>query len=108
MAVGYAIVAILAAAVAVFALQNSNPTSIRFAVWSLDGVPLAGLVLVSLVAGIIVAGVPLWIQRWRLRSRVRALERRVQALESAPPERATGPAPLPPRSAPPPPPAMTG
>jgi uncharacterized integral membrane protein len=107
MAVGYAIVAILAAAVAVFALQNSNPTSIRFAVWSLDGVPLAGLVLVSLVAGIIVAGVPLWIQRWRLRSRVRALERRVQALESAPPERAPAPTALPPRSAPPPP-AMTG
>jgi uncharacterized integral membrane protein len=108
MAVGYAIVAILAAAVAVFALQNSNPTAIRFAVWSLDGVPLAGLVLVSLVAGIIVAGVPLWIQRWRLRSRVRALERRVQALESAPPERASGSTALPPRSAPPPPPAMTG
>jgi uncharacterized integral membrane protein len=101
-AVGYAIVALLAAAVAVFALQNSNPTSVRFAVWSLDGVPLAGLVLVSLVAGIIVAGLPLLIQRWRLRSRVRALERRVQALESAPV------APAPSRSAPPPPPAMTG
>ena len=102
MAVGYAIVALLAAAVAVFALQNSGPTSVRFAMWSLDGVPLAGLILVSLVAGIIVAGLPLLIQRWRLRSRVRALERRVQALESTP---ATPPSP---RSAPPPPPAMTG
>jgi uncharacterized integral membrane protein len=106
MALGYAFVALLAAAVAVFALQNSAPTPIRFAVWSVDGVPLAGLVLVSLVAGIIVAGVPLLIQRWRLRSRMRALERRVQALESTTSERAITPAP--PRSAPPPPPAMTG
>ena len=106
MAIGYAIVAILAAAVAVFALQNSAPTSIRFAVWSIDGVPLAGLVLVCLVAGIILAGVPLLIQRWRLRSKMRALERRVQALESASRERAVTPAP--PRSAPPSPPAMTG
>jgi lipopolysaccharide assembly protein A len=106
MALGYAFVALVAAAVAVFALQNSAPTSIRFAVWSLDGVPLAGLILVSLVAGIIVAGVPLLIQRWRLRSRVRALERRVQTLESTSSERAITPAP--PRSSPPPPPAMTG
>jgi uncharacterized integral membrane protein len=86
-AFGYLIVAIVAASVAVFALQNSAPTQIRFFVWTLDGVPVAALVLLSLGAGLIVAGVPLWLGRWRLRARARALEARVATLErpSSPP-----------------------
>lgn len=87
MAFGYLIVAIVAASVALFALQNSAPTQIRFLVWTLDGVPVAALVLLSLAAGLIIAGVPLWLGRWRLRSRARALEARVATLErpSSPP-----------------------
>ena len=88
MAFGYLIVAIVAAAVAVFALQNSAPTQIRFLVWTLDGVPVAALVLLSLGAGLIIAGVPLWLGRWRVRARARALEARLAALErpsSSPP-----------------------
>ena len=81
MALGYLVVAIVAAAVAVFALQNSAPTRVQFAFWSIDGVPLAAVVLLALAAGLVVAGVPLLIQRWRLRTRVRALEARVAALE---------------------------
>ena len=90
MALGYVVVAIVAAAVAVFALQNGEPTPVRFLVWTVGGFPLAGLILVSLAGGLVIAGVPLILQRWRLRARVRALERRVAELEAA---RSSGPAP---------------
>jgi uncharacterized integral membrane protein len=80
-ALGYLLVAIVAAAVAVFALQNSAPTRVQFAVWSIDGVPVAAVVLLALAAGLVVAGVPLLIQRWRLRARVRGLEARLATLE---------------------------
>lgn len=95
MAAGYLLVALVAAAVAVFALQNSAPTRVQFAMWSIDGMPLAAIVLLALAAGLIVAGVPLLIQRWRLRSRVHALEERVAMLEREAVE--TRPAPPPPR-----------
>lgn len=81
MAIGYIVVAIVAASVAVFALQNAEPTTIRFLFWTIGSVPVAALVLLSLAAGLIVAGVPLWLGRWRLRARARALEARVASLE---------------------------
>lgn len=87
MALGYLVVAILAAAVAVFALQNGTPTNVRFIAWGLEGVPVSALILASLAAGLAVAGIPLWLQRWRLRARVRTLEARVRMLESAVEER---------------------
>jgi uncharacterized integral membrane protein len=80
-ALGYLIVAVLAAAVAVFALQNSAPTSVRFLMWTLDGLPLAAVALASLGIGLVVAGLPLWIRSWRSRSRARASEARVATLE---------------------------
>ncbi len=82
MAFGYLVVALVAAAVAVFALQNGEPTSVRFIVWTIDGFPLAGLILISLASGLVVAGVPLMIQRWRLRARLRAAEWRVAELQA--------------------------
>jgi len=51
MAVKYALVAILAIAVTTFALQNTAPTSVRFHVWTLNAVPLAGVVLLAVAAG---------------------------------------------------------
>jgi uncharacterized integral membrane protein len=87
MAFGYIVVAILAAAIAVFALQNNTPTPVRFAIWSIESVSVAALILIALAAGLIVAGVPLLIQRWRLRSRARALEARIAALETVLAER---------------------
>jgi uncharacterized integral membrane protein len=95
MAFGYVLVAIVAAAVAVFALQNGEPTRVRFIAWTVDGFPLAGLILISLASGLVVAGVPLMIQRWRLRSRLRAAERRVAELQATAGARPSGPAPAP-------------
>ena len=87
MAFGYTLVALLAATLAVFALQNTEPTSIKFIVWSMDAMPVSALIFLALAVGIVIAGVPLWIQRWRLRSRIRALEARIAQLERAATER---------------------
>lgn len=86
MRLGYVVVALVGAAVAVFALQNAEPLSVRFLAWSLDGVPAAALVLVSLAAGAVLVGVPLTIQRWRLRARIRALEARATVPGAEPPQ----------------------
>jgi len=79
----YLLVALIAAAVAVFALQNGTPASVRFLTWTLDGVPLAGLILVPFAAGLAIAAIALGIQHWRGRARVRRLEARVRDLEAA-------------------------
>ncbi len=88
----YVFVAVLASAITVFALQNSAPASIRFLVWRLQDVPLATVILVSVAAGIVLAGVPLWFERWRLRVRVRSLETRLAAAEALLGEHDRGPA----------------
>jgi uncharacterized integral membrane protein len=83
MAFGYIVVALVAAAVAVFALQNGDPTPVRFLVWTIADLPLAGLILLALAGGLVIAGVPLLIQRWQLRGRLRAAERRLAELQNA-------------------------
>jgi uncharacterized integral membrane protein len=83
MTFGYLVVALIATAVTVFAIQNSAPTAVEFLVWKREGMPVSALILVSFGAGLVLAGVPLAIQRWRLRARVRALETRVRMLETA-------------------------
>lgn len=93
MALGYVLVAVLAAAVAVFALQNGAPTAVRFLVWSLDGVPLAGLILGAFVAGLVIAAVPLALHGWRIRSQLRRLQAQVRALEARRDEAPTPPPP---------------
>lgn len=75
---GYLVVAVLAVITTVFALQNTAETAVRFAIWRLEGVPIAGLVLGSLGAGLVIAGVPLWIKLGIWRSRARSLQTRVE------------------------------
>jgi uncharacterized integral membrane protein len=105
MGLAYVVVAIVSAAVAVFALQNNTPMSVRFLAWGLDNVPLAGAILGSLAAGMVVTAIPLLISRWRWRRRVRALETRIEMLEAEPAPRE--PAVLSPRPPTPPPPPPT-
>jgi uncharacterized integral membrane protein len=81
MALGYLVAALAATIVAIFALQNGAPTTVRFLTWTVEAVPLAGVVLIALAAGLVVTGLPLALRVWRWRSRARALEARVTALE---------------------------
>lgn len=71
---GYVIVAIVAVAVAVFAMQNTVPVDVEFVIWRIDQVPVAAVVLASLGAGLVIAGIPLWFQLWRARRRARLAE----------------------------------
>jgi uncharacterized integral membrane protein len=98
----YLIVAVLAVAVAVFAMQNTTPVAVKFLAWEIPDVPVAGVVLGSLAAGLVIAGLPLWFRLWRARRRARLLEDAADraAREAA----AVRPAPSPPL----PPPAASG
>jgi uncharacterized integral membrane protein len=105
MGFGYLVVAIITTAIVVFAFQNGAPVSVRFLVWTVPEVSAAAVILLALVAGLVIAAIPLWIQRWRLRVRVRSLELQVRQLETAVTERdkallARPPAPRPRETAP--------
>ena len=82
MAFKYIVVAVIAAAITLFGLQNNAPTPVRFLVWQVDAVPLATIMLVSVGLGVVLVGVPLLVERWRLRSRLRALESRLHAADT--------------------------
>jgi len=82
MRVKYGFVALLASAITLFALQNGEPTSIRFLFWDLQGMPLASVILVSVASGMVLVGIPLWLDRWRLRGRVRTLEMQLGSAEA--------------------------
>lgn len=81
-----AFVVVLAAAVAILVLQNTAPTSVRFLLWALEGVPLATVILLSVAIGIVIVGVPLWLSGLQLRRRVRALEQKVTTVAERPGE----------------------
>jgi uncharacterized integral membrane protein len=83
MGLGYLLVAVVAVLVTIFALQNTDPATVRFIVWRLDALPLAGLVLASLGAGLLITGLPLAIRLRVWRGRARSLEARVAMLETA-------------------------
>ena len=77
MKLGYVVVAVLAVIITIFALQNTDPATVRFLVWRLEAIPVAGLVLASLIIGLLIAGLPLAIKLGIWRSRARSLESRV-------------------------------
>ena len=79
--------AVVAVIVTVFALQNTDPATVRFLLWRLETVPVAVLVLAALGAGLLIAGLPLGIRLGIWRSRARACESRARMLEAAVGER---------------------
>jgi len=87
MGLGYIVVAVTAVLVTVFALQNTDPATVRFLIWRSETVPLALLVLAALAAGVLAAGLPLGIRLGVWRSRARSLESRARMLETAVGER---------------------
>ncbi|MBI4560422.1 MAG: LapA family protein [Candidatus Rokubacteria bacterium] len=79
----YVGITVMAVAIAIFALQNADPVSIRFLAWRLDGAPLAAVILLSGAAGAVLATVVGLLQRWRLRAQIRQLKSRLKAAEPA-------------------------
>jgi len=73
----YLLSATLGVIVVVFAVQNTAPISLTLFGWALVEVPLASVVLGALAVGALAAGLPLWIARSSLRSRMRDLEHRL-------------------------------
>jgi membrane protein len=71
---GGVVVVLAGAAGVIIAVQNDAPTRIRFLAWILDDVPLAGIVLAALAAGAGLVALPFWLDRARLRARLRDLE----------------------------------
>jgi uncharacterized integral membrane protein len=71
MGLGYLLVAALSVLVTIFALQNTDPATVRFLLWRLETVPVAILVLAALGTGLGVAGLPLRIKLgvWRCGAR---------------------------------------
>lgn len=87
MIVLYVLIALIGAAVAVFALQNLDPVVIRFIGWRVEGLPLAVIILLALLAGLAFASLVGVIQQFKLRRQIRDLEARLRRAEAdaAPP-----------------------
>ena len=81
MTFAYILLILVGAACAVFALQNMDPVVIRFVTWRVEGMPLGFVILLSLMGGIVFASVIGLIRHWKLRSRIRQLEAKLQAAE---------------------------
>ena len=88
MTFAYLLLILVGAACAVFAVQNMDPVVIRFVTWRVEGMPLGFVILLSLLGGLVFASVIGLIRHWKLRSRIRQLEARLQAAErpTAPPQ----------------------
>jgi len=90
MTFAYLLMALVGAAFAVFALQNMDPVVIRFLGWRMEGMPLAFVILLSTLGGLVFASCVGLLRHWKLRSRIRQLEARLAAGE--PPGSPTPPA----------------
>jgi uncharacterized integral membrane protein len=87
----YLLMALLGSAATVFALQNRDPVEIWFLAWSVTGMPLALVILLSLLLGVTFASLSGLVKVLRMRYRIRQLENQVAQLI------ATQPAPTTPR-----------
>ena len=81
MTLAYLLMAIVGAACAVFALQNMDPVVIRFIGWRIEGMPLALVILLSVLGGLIFASCAGLLRHWKLRSRIRQLEAQLATQE---------------------------
>jgi uncharacterized integral membrane protein len=81
MTLAYILLVLVGAACAVFALQNMDQVVIRFLGWRVDGMPLALVILLSVLGGLIFASCVGLLRYWKLRSRIRQLEAKLAAAE---------------------------
>jgi putative membrane protein len=80
MAMAYLLVALLGAAVALFAVQNNSSVVVRFLVWQIEE-PLSLVVLLSVLAGIVLTALLGVVRQWKLRARIRQLEGKLARTE---------------------------
>jgi putative membrane protein len=89
----YLLVALLGAAIALFAIQNNSPVVIRFLAWRVEA-PQSVVVLLSILAGVILMALLGVVRHWKLRSRIRQLESRLaRSQASGSPDTSKDPAP---------------
>ena len=81
MTLAYLLMALVGAACAVFALQNMDPVVIRFIAWRAEGIPLALVILLSALGGLVFASCAGLLRYWKQRSRIRQLEAQLAAQE---------------------------
>lgn len=93
----YLLMAVLGSAATIFALQNRYPVEISFLTWSVQGMPLALVILLSLLLGIVFTSLSGLVKILKLKYRIRQLETQVSQLIAAqtPPSSAS---PSPPRA----------
>ena len=90
MGIVYLLVAVLGAAIAVFAIQNLSPVVIRFLGWKIESA-LSLVVLLSILVGVVLTALCGLVPHWRLRSRIRQLESRLAQRPAPEPARADQP-----------------
>jgi uncharacterized integral membrane protein len=94
MIVIYLLMALLGSLATIFALQNRDPVEIWFLTWSVQGMPLALVILLSVLLGIVFASLSGLVKILKLKYRVRQLEAQVsQLIAVQTPPRATPGAP---------------
>jgi uncharacterized integral membrane protein len=83
MIVIYLLMALLGSLATIFALQNRDPVEIWFLVWAVKGMPLALVILLSLLLGVVFASLSGLVKIMKLKFRVRQLENQVAQLIAA-------------------------
>jgi uncharacterized integral membrane protein len=101
MIVIYLLMALLGSAATIFALQNRDPVEIWFLAWGVKGMPLALVILLSLLVGVVFTSLSGLVKVLQMRYRIRQLEHQVGQLIAAQPVAA--PPAHPPQSPAPPP-----
>jgi uncharacterized integral membrane protein len=79
----YILMVLVGAAGAIFALQNIDPVVIRFLAWRIEGAPLAMVIILSIVIGMVLTSMVGIVQQWKLKSRIRELENHLAQVSAA-------------------------
>ncbi len=83
MVIVYILMVLVGAAGAIFALQNIDPVVIRFLAWRLEGAPLAMVIILSIVIGMVLTSLVGIVQQWKLKFRIRELENHLAQISAA-------------------------
>jgi uncharacterized integral membrane protein len=79
----YLLMALLGSMATIFALQNSGTVDISFLTWSVTGMPVALVILLSVLLGVVFASLSGVVKILKLKYRVRQLEAQVAQLIAA-------------------------